>query len=170
MSSTVSVPFTSGSSLQQKKVLQMAAGHRVSVPFTSGSSLQHAFLSSSSCLSLSVSVPFTSGSSLQHDGYQERRRFEVLSFSSLYIGILAATERVGLKFEQMYKFQFPLHRDPRCNSLAFQTMLACGLRFSSLYIGILAATNCKAGIICQDCRFQFPLHRDPRCNLTASSV
>ena len=37
-------------------------------------------------------------------------------------------------------FQFPLHRDPRCNPYRRPNMNAAS-RFSSLYIGILAATQ-----------------------------
>ena len=36
-------------------------------------------------------------------------------FSSLYIGILAATRRDFTKRYFGLLFQFPLHRDPRCN-------------------------------------------------------
>jgi len=61
----------------------------------------------------SVSVPFTSGSSLQ----------------------LKSIERSNV----IYMFQFPLHRDPRCNS-----------------VNLLRSAAISA--------FQFPLHRDPRCN------
>ena len=60
----------------------------VSVPFTSGSSLQQGFLNKNN-KSFRVSVPFTSGSSLQP--------------------MTSAPVRV------MWLFQFPLHRDPRCN-------------------------------------------------------
>ena len=41
-------------------------------------------------------------------------------------------------------FQFPLHRDPRCNSVA-------------------------KGPMNTDFPFQFPLHRDPRCNLASQT-
>ena len=46
--------------------------------------------------------------------YQEVMR--VRRFSSLYIGILAATNRPGMPGVIQVTFQFPLHRDPRCNS------------------------------------------------------
>jgi len=51
-----------------------------------------------------------------------------------------------------YMFQFPLHRDPRCN---FQAALeyAGDNRFSSLYIGILAATFFPAYPALQEERF-----------------
>jgi len=39
------------------------------------------------------------------------------------------------------EFQFPLHRDPRCNAIRDDCPLYQRM-------------------------FQFPLHRDPRCNLT----
>jgi len=91
----------------------------VSVPFTSGSSLQR--LHSSEILRrVVVSVPFTSGSSLQLDNS---------------INMLTKEEL----------FQFPLHRDPRCNLLLAITL--------SKYV-----------------KFQFPLHRDPRCNVTAKNI
>ena len=108
-------------------------------------------------------------------------------------------------------FQFPLHRDPRCNtydlsadaevvgfsSLYIGILAATGMSyslhqalycFSSLYIGILAATpqsnsegffiarvsvpftsgsslQRKVALIIDEVQmFQFPLHRDPRCN------
>jgi len=40
----------------------------------------------------------------------------------------------------LYTFQFPLHRDPRCNREIVLVPVEYGC-FSSLYIGILAATN-----------------------------
>ena len=61
----------------------------VSVPFTSGSSLQPQPLALSHVAGY-VSVPFTSGSSLQRWGLED----------TTYI---------------ITEFQFPLHRDPRCN-------------------------------------------------------
>jgi len=85
----------------------------VSVPFTSGSSLQRRPRLNKS-LPLLVSVPFTSGSSLQRQ-HRELGRLVQESFSSLYIGILAAT--LGVEKDS---------GDKEC--------------FSSLYIGILAAT------------------------------
>ena len=85
-------------------------------------------------------------------------------FSSLYIGILAATEDFWGNLRWWIEFQFPLHRDPRCNEGENGKMGKTGRCFSSLYIGILAAT--EAGITsCLNLeKFQFPLHRDPRCN------
>jgi len=134
----VSVPFTSGSSLQLMWLTPVAIAatfqfplHRdprcnlfdasypswasrfVSVPFTSGSSLQLGVILHSSHQS-SVSVPFTSGSSLQR-----------------LVQARSCTIR---------RFQFPLHRDPRCNSMS-RTLAVLQACFSSLYIGILAATD-----------------------------
>ena len=63
------------------------------------------------------------------------------SFSSLYIGILAATKRTPVGQYEPSRFQFPLHRDPRCNVLQY---------FENIDDKV---------------KFQFPLHRDPRCNL-----
>ena len=64
--------------------------------------------------------------------------FSCHGFSSLYIGILAATQLPACYYVCFW-FQFPLHRDPRCN---------------------LNAVNCRP----VEGKFQFPLHRDPRCN------
>ena len=91
-----------------------------------------------------VSVPFTSGSSLQPAGAQAKAE-AAAGFSSLYIGILAATEKALNLALNKIQFQFPLHRDPRCNK------------------NLLVAL----GAVCQ---FQFPLHRDPRCNTAAGGV
>ena len=84
----VSVPFTSGSSLQPPKGPRGRFPFGVSVPFTSGSSLQR-IPRSIPAIPTGVSVPFTSGSSLQP-------------------APLAASVSASA-------FQFPLHRDPRCN-------------------------------------------------------
>ena len=63
------------------------------------------------------------------------------SFSSLYIGILAATQDMSLPGDwRTLKFQFPLHRDPRCNIALPVSCTILYPSFSSLYIGILAAT------------------------------
>ena len=138
----VSVPFTSGSSLQRFfqqflrgdfvpsfsslyiGILAATESHKdgtyrdgtyVSVPFTSGSSLQLLVLAREHRKVEIVSVPFTSGSSLQLVNCHTASVHKILCFSSLYIGILAATT--------------PL---PGSNCAS-----SC---FSSLYIGILAAT------------------------------
>jgi len=87
-----------------------------------------------------VSVPFTSGSSLQLEE-QIKEIEELMGFSSLYIGILAAT--IGYKCRWFSK--------ALCFSSLYIGILAATLpgnsdfflsplRFSSLYIGILAAT------------------------------
>ncbi len=89
------------------------ATSRVSVPFTSGSSLQQV-TGPPGVLLRDVSVPFTSGSSLQRRGCGGVRK-------------------------RRWLFQFPLHRDPRCNYIR---------------------RRCR----CPCLQFQFPLHRDPRCN------
>jgi len=64
MSRVVSVPFTSGSSLQHCVIVVPLCMSAVSVPFTSGSSLQQVF-HLLRWPHIFVSVPFTSGSSLQ---------------------------------------------------------------------------------------------------------
>ena len=161
----VSVPFTSGSSLQLDVPGYAAILFRVSVPFTSGSSLQP-LVKAGVLANDGVSVPFTSGSSLQPDSNLSVGF--LAGFSSLYIGILAATGLsatiqamgyVSVPFTSgsslqlpvnperitCTTFQFPLHRDPRCN-LDLLFFIFAGLCFSSLYIGILAATNPSRGL------------------------
>jgi len=92
-----------------------------------------------------VSVPFTSGSSLQLEA-EIYAYHDTLRFSSLYIGILAATEHFhaqchypevsvpftsGSSLQQssyhkrviLELFQFPLHRDPRCNLIFSDTSI-----------------------------------------------
>ena len=164
----VSVPFTSGSSLQRVCALNRYRSHRrfsslyigilaatvipccgyefpyVSVPFTSGSSLQrflylHNILLFVGFSSLYIGILAATPERPNHG------RFGILRFSSLYIGILAATNVACYEMRKRVRFQFPLHRDPRCN-------------------GTLAT------ITQQSLTFQFPLHRDPRCNLTQERI
>jgi len=157
----VSVPFTSGSSLQLLVLEYFATTPEVSVPFTSGSSLQQK-IAEIADEEIFVSVPFTSGSSLQL-GQALKASSSTERFSSLYIGILAATEYRNEPKVITKEFQFPLHRDPRCNRVLIPYLDAEG-SFSSLYIGILAATCSCGGDSSVVSMFQFPLHRDPRCN------
>jgi len=88
--------------------------HCVSVPFTSGSSLQP----SAGTLNLQDLKRFSSlyigilAATIMDLEYQIMR----LRFSSLYIGILAATETCFVVNRCLDTFQFPLHRDPRCNN------------------------------------------------------
>ena len=158
----VSVPFTSGSSLQRGPLHRWRPGFQVSVPFTSGSSLQHDCKALYTC-SHYVSVPFTSGSSLQPiDAPYDAEA--TICFSSLYIGILAATcedrqvepaiIEVSVPFTSGSSLQ--QRRDdgmlrairvsvPFTSGSSLQltkhTCYLIGLPcFSSLYIGILAAT------------------------------
>jgi len=87
-----------------------------------------------------VSVPFTSGSSLQH-GWTLPDMDVDPRFSSLYIGILAATviasdsSLTQLRFSSLY-----IGILAATCQLQSQSMSAA-YRFSSLYIGILAATH-----------------------------
>jgi len=111
-----------------------------------------------------VSVPFTSGSSLQL----------VLSSG---VGVILFQFQFPLHRDPRCNlllpglpascpgFQFPLHRDPRCNQPRSKSVEAGNLGFSSLYIGILAATRYSLPVQLRCLlKFQFPLHRDPRCN------
>ncbi len=114
--------------------------HVVSVPFTSGSSLQPQRVCVRSGRK-AVSVPFTSGSSLQHN----RCRPNI----------------------HKSPFQFPLHRDPRCNQTG-QTPSAMKFIVSVPFTsGSSLQLSCNEGGDIFDLMFQFPLHRDPRCNQTA---
>ncbi len=85
----------------------------------------------------SVSVPFTSGSSLQHADNLANKLKKAFQFPlhrdprCNFGRLLSAPGHPG--------FQFPLHRDPRCNRWGGSSMISSS-------------------------KFQFPLHRDPRCN------
>ncbi len=61
-------------------------------------------------------------------------------------------------------FQFPLHRDPRCNNSSFGYA-----GFTMLFqFPLHRDPRCNEGVktvIKGAIKFQFPLHRDPRCNL-----
>ncbi len=64
----------------------------------------------------------------------------------------------------MKKFQFPLHRDPRCNlATAGGVVPGQGFQFP-----LHRDPRCNCKILPSGGRacwwFQFPLHRDPRCN------
>jgi len=107
----------------------------VSVPFTSGSSLQHAAEQTYLIID-TVSVPFTSGSSLQQNA------------SGSVVTMLA--------------FQFPLHRDPRCN--IFPSLRIEPRRVSVPFTSGSSLQPGAESVGRWQIMFQFPLHRDPRCN------
>ena len=158
----VSVPFTSGSSLQLEEYIEKLLEAKVSVPFTSGSSLQLYLLphllsphslfqfplhrdprcnkvnDMEAARSSRVSVPFTSGSSLQLHDADLVVLDDVFQFP-LHRDPRCNQYQFGWWGKQL-AFQFPLHRDPRCNVELFDRQRLTH-RFSSLYIGILAATE-----------------------------
>ena len=112
----VSVPFTSGSSLQHRTCQHLGSYQRSSFQFPLHRDPRCNCTGGGRRDSEEVSVPFTSGSSLQ----QQRKSLPL----------------------PMNKFQFPLHRDPRCNRVVLKRRVRpVHIRFSSLYIGILAATR-----------------------------
>jgi len=87
--SPVSVPFTSGSSLQPTSPGAKLITSLVSVPFTSGSSLQLAPVDRHPPLLLAFQFPLHRDP--RCNAAKQRRRSSNGCFSSLYIGILAAT-------------------------------------------------------------------------------
>ena len=181
----------------------------VSVPFTSGSSLQlYSFLYFTFLYFTLFQFPLHRDPRCNRRGVAENGRRTAFQFP------LHRDPRCNLETRRIHTvfvwFQFPLHRDPRCNSIQlidsamgkeFQFPLHRDPRcngvylirtcmkpsFSSLYIGILAATFWyrEASLMytvsvpftsgsslqpkthqqqCLQRMFQFPLHRDPRCN------
>jgi len=114
----VSVPFTSGSSLQLPGTKRPTLLKPFQFPLHRDPRC-NMFCWYSLQIAKEVSVPFTSGSSLQ-------------------------LEMRSRPAPAPPAFQFPLHRDPRCNLVATGVLENDGWRFSSLYIGILAATCHKA--------------------------
>ena len=183
----VSVPFTSGSSLQPLSNLPsrrssycfsslyigiLAATSFLALRFEDMESFSSLYIgilaatlrtSTGPGLSGMVSVPFTSGSSLQ-PLLCSLENLAGISFSSLYIGILAATTSNNALSCEFRRFQFPLHRDPRCN-FRFHVIGNLGFRVSVPFTSgsslqpLFFKSASKSFIA-----FQFPLHRDPRCN------
>jgi len=132
----------------------------VSVPFTSGSSLQQGSIK---LYPWPLAFQFPLHRDPRCNWISSRRKLRYCSFSSLYIGILAATILLLRLLPQQPRFsslyigilaatKTEKGEDPRKR------------RFSSLYIGILAATRTKIRFGIKFFEFQFPLHRDPRCN------
>jgi len=134
---TVSVPFTSGSSLQQgpsscprstkrcfsSLYIGILAATRLRsciIPFVQCfSSLYIGILAATVLLfharrpNSSVSVPFTSGSSLQRlDG---PRKEETPCVSVPFTSGSSLQQKTLTRYCGRRWFQFPLHRDPRCN-------------------------------------------------------
>ena len=135
---------------------------RVSVPYSLGLWLQ--LIHNHPIKEIeTVSVPYSLGLWLQR-----LCRFRSLqtygSFSSLFIGIVAATQPGGVGKRGREKFQFPIHWDCGCNLKELLGANLTDLCFSSLFIGIVAAT--KASLIASDryWEFQFPIHWDCGCN------
>jgi len=163
--SNVSVPFTSGSSLQRWPRSLDATQSMFQFPLHRDprcnrlASPQLYFYLRFSSLYIGILAATIRNAD---------KNYYVFSFSSLYIGILAATGLTyilrntrrlvsvpftsgsslqrGTMFEERARimFQFPLHRDPRCNT------------------GPAQGAAREEG-------FQFPLHRDPRCNIHSHS-
>ena len=163
LSFCLSVPSTSGFSLQQRslrairstRVLfqsplprgshcnvrfcgRLRALIRLSVPSTSGFSLQRR-LSSPKSGTGSLSVPSTSGFSLQRNTLTVSGLPNV-TFSPLYLGVLTATTPCAV-------------RDFGTRS------------FSPLYLGVLTATQYDDPVMGKVFRFQSPLPRGSHCNL-----
>ena len=134
----VSVPFTSGSSLQQ--VMQRLKGARcivVSVPFTSGSSLQLQLFTDEVSESTRFSSLYIGILAATH--FLSAPCLNATSFSSLYIGILAATGTPGIRTRSCRSFR-SLYIGILAATLPRPGALYPAKGFSSLYIGILAAT------------------------------
>jgi len=65
------------------------------------------------------------------------------------------------------EFQFPLHRDPRCNRR--QPMLVMITTAFQFPLHRDPRCNCESETVSEKVfMFQFPLHRDPRCNPSCS--
>ena len=109
----------------------------------------------------SVSVPFTSGSSLQHADNLANKLKKAFQFPlhrdprCNFGRLLSAPGHPG--------FQFPLHRDPRCNRWGGSSMISS----SKFQFPLHRDPRCNIFCFCATNSvflFQFPLHRDPRCN------
>mgnify|MGYP001064583489 CR=1 FL=1 len=157
----VSVPFTSGSSLQLLLPTRIPIVYLFQFPLHRDPRC-NLLKPRSSLAEWNVSVPFTSGSSLQH--YKTASVWKLIyGFSSLYIGILAATLPSGLlhvsinvsvPFTSGSSLQLYIHPQRPAKS-AVSVPFTSG---SSLQLD-------KLRLLARWAMFQFPLHRDPRCNL-----
>ena len=128
----VSVPSSSGKSLQQDEPLNCGDGDSVSVPSSSGKSLQLSWLTPV-WPGGSVSVPSSSGKSLQRFARAQPLRIDVVSvpsssgkslqpheillgaapgegFSPLFIGEVSSTPHTAAVGQSHLPFQSPLHR------------------------------------------------------------
>ena len=135
----------------------------VSVPFTSGSSLQlagsHPGIQPGNVRFSSLYIGILAATWHTKNGV---RYWE--GFSSLYIGILAATILQQLGPAACASRFSSLYIGILAATLLASAQLIAPFSFSSLYIGILAATACQSPNLSLVIEFQFPLHRDPRCN------
>jgi len=105
----VSVPSSSGNSLQlHGQSVNSVQGTNVSVPSSSGNSLQP-HCPRTACRGRCVSVPSSSGNSLQHEDIM-RRVDELEGFSPLFIGELSSTSTCLNMTAVAAAFQSPLHR------------------------------------------------------------
>jgi len=158
----VSVPFTSGSSLQ------LASWSFLTGSSISFSSLYIGILAATCSLlqgffTPGVSVPFTSGSSLQRERYY-RAENDILNVSVPFTSGSSLQLHLILEVPNDLLFQFPLHRDPRCNLPHFTVDGEPGTWFQ---FPLHRDPRCNGRRIAPRGRiheFQFPLHRDPRCN------
>ena len=135
----------------------------------------------------SVSVPFTSGSSLQHADNLANKLKKAFQFPlhrdprCNFGRLLSAPGHPGFQFPlhrdsrcnrwgrssmtSSSKFQFPLHRDPRCNRENWPHAIAIIMFQFPLHRDPRCnAADQQTTWVCV--WFQFPLHRDPRCNAT----
>jgi len=110
-----------------------------------------------------VSVPFTSGSSLQRSP-PSQLHIPLSSFQFPLHRDPRCNRIATVLTSQSIRFQFPLHRDPRCNQVA---SLDRGVP-AEFQFPLHRDPRCNMGMpkhMEEDSKFQFPLHRDPRCNI-----
>ena len=184
----ISVPSSSGSSLQQPCEGFERVQVQISVPSSSGSSLQpdhqivggHCagdfsplFIGEFSSTSrraatgrwTCISVPSSSGSSLQRS-VSRRIRGRTAHFSPLFIGEFSSTRRPVDARLHADAFQSPLHRGVLFNA-GGQVRRACAVpNFSPLFIGEFSSTPGTDPIYGSGTGFQSPLHRGVLFNFT----
>src|SRR5579883_2918797 len=185
----ISVPSSSGKSLQPSTDRGRLARAHISVPSSSGKSLQR-IGSYRRRAGASISVPSSSGKSLQRLA-AGTYCVELTNFSPLFIGEITSTWENFPSALGIMQFQSPLHRGNHFNTIAQRV---CGTRvhfsplfigeitstdeeqypfsslehFSPLFIGEITSTRCATHQTTTILRFQSPLHQGNHFNVRLS--
>ena len=164
----VSVPSSSGNSLQRSGPGVRSGGGVVSVPSSSGNSLQR--ISSVAAVNdITVSVPSSSGNSLQQ--YLKLPSVpDTPRFSPLFIGELSSTATKTSACQGGHKVSVPSSSGNSLQQEHYYVFPRFYLRFSPLFIGELSSTRPVVDLTTHGHGFQSPLHRGTLFNAAGQAV